>query len=66
MTWVDSLDGRGDGGPWTSASNTIRSVGIDTGSTVHDGSNTLMVIGDAPRACVDAAWGVATEASAGR
>ena len=62
MTWVDSLDGRGDGGPWTSASNTIRSVGIDTGSTVHDGSSTLMVIGDAPRACVDAAWGVATEA----
>ena len=59
QTWNESLDGRADGGPWTSASKTIRSVGVDTGSAVDSGSSTLVVIGDAPKACVDAAWEVA-------
>ena len=58
----ESLGGRIDGGPWTSASKTIRSIGVDTGSAVDDGSNTLMVIGDAPKACVNTAWGVASRA----
>ena len=59
--WIESLDGRPAGRPWTAA----RAQTVESFSPVgpDDDEETLVLLGDAPRVLTDAAWWVADQLS---
>jgi 2-succinyl-5-enolpyruvyl-6-hydroxy-3-cyclohexene-1-carboxylate synthase len=59
--WLESLDGRPDGRPWT-AGGAPRAGSLRPGGPGDD-IETLVVLGDAPRFLVDSAWRVADQLS---